>query len=1214
MTNHQLRIRLLGPFEISLDGQSLTNQNWCTQQTQTIGKILLTHRGSIVTSDQLIDIVWPNEAVDSARRRLHVRISQFRKGLKEKSSLVRTVHGGYIFGVDDTCWLDVDEFQSFLSKGTQFQEKGQQRQAILAYEAARKLYRGEFLADDLYSDWTFPHRESCRERYLSLLIQLSECYAQQGRYRVAITTAQQALNLDPLRETIYVRLMLYQYYAGDRIQALRLFDRYQNLIKKELGVPPLDSTIDLVEQIRSGTLWKSTETPRYPPPIYEGRLYEVPYALDEIPFVNRDREYAWLVSQWKEPGTNVILLEGEAGIGKSRLVETFVGYISSQGAKVLQIRLSPGEQSPTAMVIAGLRGLLTNVALNQLSPVTLAVLAQHFPELRKRVDRFQELPELPPQAERQRFYHAISALAALNSDLSTLLIIDDAHRLNATAVDLLKQLSERMKILLSYRGEETPADHPLRKSFGSAGLMLKPLPESAVQSIVHQLSGETHPIICQQLSTQSQGNPLFVVTLLQHMFESGQLFVELGGGWKMTDQETPSMPVTLRAMIDARLDKLDRYQRRILDYAAVLGGEFDFDLLQAITQKPEDILLTILDDLIDSALLIEPRSPNQPEFRISHDRYTEITYDTIPPVRRKRMHFQTAQAIERLHAGQLEDYFSTLADHYDRAEETEPAIRYAIQAGENAAGRFASHEALHYFERALAYLPTEKIQQHAHLLLAREQIYDLLGLRASQDVDLITLETISPQLSLELQAEIHLRRAGYAWIMGDNSGANSAVEKAIQTAQIGHASQIEARALLLAGKIASNSTGALRFLSRARKLSQEFNLRALEGDIVRWLGNINYWNNNHSQSREYFEEALNIHKEVGDFRGELSALNNLGNLFEILGQLQKSIHFYKQAGDICQKIGDRLAEGVILTNLGGLTTQLGQFSQAQALLEKALTIRNEIGNDEGAAVAHTDLGESHRHQGQYQHALEHFQSAIAINTRIGHDSQKGAALTALSVLYRELGAFRLAQESLKEAYQLLTDVDSPPYIRALVEESLLKHLLGDHDRALTLAERSLANSQHLLPLHTAALKNMGHALTGLQRWDQAQQNFQGAISHYTQLGQPHLATEPLAGLAQLALIGGDFETALGFVVEILPTMHDNPLQGLDRVLWVYLMCYQVLHQKQDTRALDVLESAYTLVNKRKTSITDAVLRTSFLEKIEENRELSQIWGNLKLSR
>jgi DNA-binding SARP family transcriptional activator len=94
MTN-SLRIHLFGPFEVSLDGTHLTNHDWHTQQTQSIAKILLSHRGKVVTSDQLIDSLWPDDPVDTARRRLHVRINQLRKCLRDKSSLVRTVHNGY---------------------------------------------------------------------------------------------------------------------------------------------------------------------------------------------------------------------------------------------------------------------------------------------------------------------------------------------------------------------------------------------------------------------------------------------------------------------------------------------------------------------------------------------------------------------------------------------------------------------------------------------------------------------------------------------------------------------------------------------------------------------------------------------------------------------------------------------------------------------------------------------------------------------------------------------------------------------------------------------------------------------------------------------------------------------------------------------------------------------------------------------------------------
>ena len=295
-----LRIHLLGSFEINREGLLLTNQDWRSQQTRTICKILLARRRQVVTSDQIIEILWPDNSPKSARQRLYVRISQLRSALRSGKSLLQTVEGGYIFNPDETCWLDVEAFQSRIAEGFHYQEAGQQPQAIHAYEQARQLYRGDFFAEDLYTDWTFAGREFYREQLLTLLIELSECYAQQGRYRLAIARAQDALARDPLRETIYVRLMLYHYYTGERAQALRIFDRCCDELADELTVAPLDSTVYLAKQIRAGTLWTSVDAPRYPPPIYEGRLFEVPYVLSETPFVGREREYAWLVEQWQD--------------------------------------------------------------------------------------------------------------------------------------------------------------------------------------------------------------------------------------------------------------------------------------------------------------------------------------------------------------------------------------------------------------------------------------------------------------------------------------------------------------------------------------------------------------------------------------------------------------------------------------------------------------------------------------------------------------------------------------------------------------------------------------------------------------------------------------------------------------------------------------------------------------------------------------------------
>ena len=166
-------------------------------------------------------------------------------------SCLKTVDGGYLFQPDESCWLEVDEFQTRILEGARYQESGQQRAAILAYEQARQLYRGDFLAEDLYADWAFAAREHYHERFVTLLIELAESYAQQGRYRLALMRAQAAQARDPLREGIYERLMLYHYYAGERPQALGTFERCRQVLAAELAVEPLESTRQLTFEERA---------------------------------------------------------------------------------------------------------------------------------------------------------------------------------------------------------------------------------------------------------------------------------------------------------------------------------------------------------------------------------------------------------------------------------------------------------------------------------------------------------------------------------------------------------------------------------------------------------------------------------------------------------------------------------------------------------------------------------------------------------------------------------------------------------------------------------------------------------------------------------------------------------------------------------------------------------------------------------------------------
>ncbi|MBG0770564.1 MAG: tetratricopeptide repeat protein, partial [Anaerolineaceae bacterium] len=592
---------------------------------------------------------------------------------------------------------------------------------------------------------------------------------------------------------------------------------------------------------------------------------------------------------------------------------------------------------------------------------------------------------------------------------------------------------------------------------------------------------------------------------------------------------------------------------------------------------------------------------------ISHDYYAEIAYETIPAVRRRSMHRQVARMIESLYAGQVEGHAATLAEHYHRAGKSKETLHYATVASEQALKRFASIEALHFIEIALPLLNSGDIEQKAQFLLKREGIFDLQGMRQEQNEDLIALEALYPGLPEAIRAEIRLRRAAYEWILGNNEGAYSNVEAAIEIAQSAGASEIETRALLLAGRAALDLNLAVDYLQRARTLAKQEDFLALEGDIVRCLGNAAYWQNQYHRSAQLFHQALTIHRKVGDLRGELSALNNLGKVTELIGDLSESVKCYSQAAEICQRIKDRLAEGVILTNLAEVTTNLGNYPEAQALFERAIIIREEIGNDEGVAMAKNYLGSLHRRIGHYDRALADYEQALAINLRIEHKEQTFSSFVGLGMLHCDLGDYNEAQVFLGQAAELLPDPTSHLYIEYLINTSLQKTITGDPKAAAIMGEEALTLSKELPWYHAPAAKNSGHAYLALGQLEKAGQYYQQAVASYQAYQQAHLAPEPLVGLAQIALVHKKPEQALSTIQPFLPTIRQGALVGPDRLIWIYINCHQVLVANHDPRASEVIHTGHQILSQRAATIRDQNRRQSYLTGIGEHREITRIW-------
>ncbi len=707
---------MVGPHELDASAA------WRSRQGRTLLKVLLLRRRHVVTSDQLLDVLWPDEDPEVTRPRLHVRISQLRRMLdpKRPQAYIQSIDGGYILDTHDAWWVDVDAFEDAAEQGRRAHEVDELPTAIGAYEEALRLYRGDLLEEDRYAEWAFAERERLLERYLTLLTELAEAYAQQGRYRRAISLYRSALERDPYRETLIVRLMLAHAYAGDSVQALRIYDRCKRRLVEEMGVAPLPSTQALAEQILTGSLWASEGAPAYTAPAYQGRLFEIPYSLAQMPFVGRSREYAWLVARWGEARPGMVLIEGEAGVGKTRLAEEALGFFTARGGRVLRVRPAlEGTAAPYESLVQTLRPLWTPDAPALVSDADRRVLSAFFsPRTAGDLYPFAAGPKEERSLGSPRLVgRVVTHWLQVQCAPDAVLFVDDVPRQDAASLELVLALARTLMVVVTARSDELTPKHPLRVGFDDLArsqqgdrLHLAPLPDRAVAALFHELAGEDLSFLIRELLPRVAGNPFFFVSVLQALFEEGALYVDADQRWAHAGSDI-SLPSGVVELIEQRLRRLTGEERSVFDAIAVIGQDFNFEELAWILDMRETALLNTLDAFISLGLITEPRTRDRADFAPAHALYVEVARTNLPEVRARRLHGRIADALGALYTGDV-TLSARRAHHLHAAGRVAEAVSEAVMAGELALERYAVQQALEHVESAAAWA------EAAHLDLA----------------------------------------------------------------------------------------------------------------------------------------------------------------------------------------------------------------------------------------------------------------------------------------------------------------------------------------------------------------------------------------------------------------------------------------------------------------------------------------------------------------
>ncbi|HEX2223307.1 MAG TPA: BTAD domain-containing putative transcriptional regulator [Thermoanaerobaculia bacterium] len=730
----KIRVRLLGGLEVWHEDRQVSGFE--SQKSRALLAYLLCHRGRSFSRDHLAGLLWPERTPEAARHALRQAVYNLRSTLPEDGCPpLLTNHLELGIHPDSGWWVDVDAFEDALRRA---KERGSPDPHHLT--AAVQLYRGDLLAgffvkdSPQFEEWLVTEQERLRETVLEALWTLVDSYRRRGEHRFALHYARRLVAIEPLSEKAHRELMQLCVLTGRRGRALAQFEELENLLRTELGVEPLEETRDLYEAIL-------TDTREEPPAAEEG---EVIGPL--VPLVGRREPYGFLREVWQrvQAGeSHLTLVEGEAGIGKTRLIKSFLDAGTAQRrAVVLKGRgyelASPVAYQPIAEVIRGAVTEELDLPERNLAPEVLDAVARLVPELRS---LHPDLLPLDPDArtgrpvDRPALFEAVarffeSWLWESEAD-PLILFLDDLHLADRSTLELLAFLLDRLRarplwVVASYRPDELPASSLLRE-IAAAGiragtvteLRLDRLDGADLEEIAASLVDEKEaPELCRFLERNSGGLPLAVAELINFLWDEGVLAAHESGRWTLTTSlhSLPRQPAEdLDELILLRIRRLPNSTRRLATLAAVAGQTFEVQLLQkagdehmAVVELGMEILLkrwltrqfahTWTSSRRERDIVLWARGARRGSFEFSHKRVRRALYHDVNPLRRNAMHEQVAASLEEL----WEDrYPERLGHHWLVAGQWERALPALLTSAWRARQALAPDVASYYYGRAV---------------------------------------------------------------------------------------------------------------------------------------------------------------------------------------------------------------------------------------------------------------------------------------------------------------------------------------------------------------------------------------------------------------------------------------------------------------------------------------------------------------------------------
>ncbi|GBL44807.1 adenylate cyclase [Sulfuriferula multivorans] len=817
-------------------------------------------------------------------------------------------------------------------------------------------------------------------------------------------------------------------------------------------------------------------------------------ASDTTPFVGRSNEYGLLIgliARLTAGAGYTVLIEGEPGIGKSRLLREVTRYAHAQDLPTLATNCYEIERAMPYQPVIGLvtRALdrVSDAALRAMSPVSLAELAALVPEVGERIPDLPQLSKDFPEARQARLSRAVDQLLeASRGGRPAVFMVDDIQWADDASAQVLHYLARHaaqraVLVIYAYRDEAVDSDERfaqlvegLRRDTDARRVPLARLDYADTESLVAALADANLgiPGLAERLHRETEGNPFFLMSILQSLSD-GETQLE-------SASSAPGLlPDALRAAVRVRLAHVPKAIRPLLETAAVLGRRFDFDTLLDVTREPETPLLDAVEAFVKRRLLRE--EPEGGVYDFSHDKLREVLYRDIGGARRRLLHQSVAEALERRGEDATHERDAELAEHYERAHVWSKALHYLVLAGEHSQTLFAMRDALHWLDRAVALF-----EAHPESLDARQRlaIYEQRGAARAQ--------------------------------AGQTQGAVADMRRVID--------------VLRAGGERAKTRDALIQLGMAYRRADQY-----------------------EAATACLTEALTESRAMNDERHAADTLYHLGTVAWSTGQNDQAIGFHQQAVDICERTGfTDLVAVQAYHGRGEAHFANAEPAAAIACYTRSLALARGIGDKSYESenlmmIGHACIGT--RGLGDYPRATASFEAALDIARSADLQWHFGPTLLGLDHARACTGRYGEAWTGMQKTLHWLESLSQVRY--QLIACDCIGHLLLDlglNELAIEHLERglTLGRDTGILFWRAAIDTHLAVARSRLGK-KLSTRALQTTLEQTCRTSERYMTVRCLDGLAEIALTAGDASRCRVYGDELLAIAEPNGLRELEAV-------------------------------------------------------------------